>query len=61
MSKCVFKIATRNDESIYLRGMGISGLLLSDMVYCSGLCVDSNPDFIMAGVYCRRLKKKGYM
>lgn len=61
MSKCVFQIKERNVESIYLIGMGIGGLMLSDMVYCTGLCIESNPDFVIAGVYCRRLKKKGYM
>jgi hypothetical protein len=61
MTKCVFKIKYRDEESIYLRGMGNGGLLISTTVFCSGLCSISNPDYVMAGVYCRRLKLKGFM
>lgn len=61
MSKCIFKIEYRDKESVYLRGMGCCGLLLSSNVLCSGSSNNTNPDFIMAGIYCRRLKKNDYL
>jgi hypothetical protein len=62
MSKCVFKIRYRNNESVYLKGMGQQyGLILKNTIVCGGISDESNPDYVMAGIYCRRLKKDGYL
>lgn len=61
MSKCVFKIRYRNKESVYLRGMGQHGLILENTIVCGGISDESNPDYVMAGIYCRRLKRDGYL
>lgn len=33
----------------------------TNKIFCNGVCNDTNPNYVIAGNICRRLKMKGYM